>query len=107
MAGALRFGVPADESQQPDERTRDIRRAFYLASAVYLMIDELRAVLGELTAEQEKELVAKVVRHLELAWNDGALREADLRTALATETTHRKRIQSQLHDALRRISDLR
>lgn len=94
-----------------EEKTRDVRRTFYLASAVFLMVDDIRAVFREAGVEPSREMSDRiqqyVVRHLELAWNDGALREADLRTALATEQVARKRLQAQLQDALRTISRLR
>lgn len=95
----------------PTEETRDVRKTFYLASAIFLLIDDVRSIVSaaghELTKEQEDALRKIAVRHVELAWDDGAKREADLRTALETETTARKRIQAQLHEALKRISDAR
>lgn len=87
------------------EETRDVRKTFYLASAIFLLLDDIRSIMGGLTKEQEDALRKIAVRHVELAWDDGAKREADLRTALETETTARKRIQAQLHEALKRISD--
>lgn len=92
---------------EQSEVTRDLRRSFFLAQHVELAMSELKMALPGLSHEDEDRLRRTLVRHLELAWNDGALREADLRTALATETTLRKRVQAELHVALKRISDMR
>lgn len=99
-----------DSAFEAEEKTRDVRRTFYLASAVFLELDDVRAVLrsaiaGELSIEDENKLRSVIVRHLELAWNDGAAREADLRTALSVSNTKVNRLQARLHEALKRISD--
>jgi hypothetical protein len=98
-----------------DEKTRDVRRSFYLAQSLYQALGDLRATLRvELRAETEDALLGTLHRHLELAWNDGARREADLRASVNIEQDRRLKaererdeMRRQLHEALKRLSDLR
>ena len=98
-----------------DEKTRDVRRSFYLAQALFLALGDVRDALRvELRRETEDALLGVLHRHLELSWNDGARREADLRAAIGIEQERRARAEREvealkrhLHEALRKISDLR
>jgi hypothetical protein len=96
-----------------DEKTRDVRRSFYLAQSLFLAVSDVRSSLRvELRRETEDALLGVLHRHLELAWNDGARREADLRAAVAVEQDRRARAERQveelkraLQEALKRVSD--
>jgi hypothetical protein len=63
----------------PDEdETRDVRRAAYLVGGAE---EALRAIEDALARSRTAALGATAY-HLGLAWDDGAAREADLRTAI-------------------------
>lgn len=84
----------------PDEdQTRDLRRSTYLVGAA----DEaLRAIEAELARGRTAALSATVY-HLGLAWDDGAAREADLRTAigvLRSEVHAHRADVAELHEML-------
>ncbi len=92
---------PGDLEDPLREITRDLRRTTYLATAIELAASEVREAL-EHTTDPARALLAVLHRHLALAWDDGAGREADLRSALdvARATIARLRSARRLSDPL-------
>lgn len=86
-----------------DETTRDLRRTLFLAETLELVVLELeRATASE---QRDQQVRAVLHRWLEQAWNDGALREADLRSAVGLLRAQVETLKKNLHAALQRISD--
>lgn len=98
----------ADKPDNDDglsETTRDLRRALYLSETLELMVAELETAMQQASAHQQVRAV--LLRHLEGAWNDGARKEADLRSSVQILKAQIESLRGQLRDALKRISDLR
>jgi len=87
------------------ETTRDLRRALYLSETLELVVSELETAATQHSAHQQ--IRAVLHRHLEGAWNDGARKEADLRSSVQILRAQVEHLRGQLRDALKRISDSR
>lgn len=103
-----------DDDDLDTTPTRDVRRTVWLASGIYEAFEELVRATGPLAREKTDGVLRTLHRHLSAAWDHGALREADLRQGLAGERELRRKLQlenerlrHQLHDALRRLSEMR
>lgn len=85
------------------ETTRDLRRTSYLASVLDLASADVRAALLS-EHDPQRALLGVLHSHLGRAWDEGAGREADLRSALSTAQALIDRLRSQLREGLRRRS---
>lgn len=95
--------MPPPEHDRFDETTRDLRRALFLSETLEIMAVELEAALVH--ANRDQQVRAVLHRHLSDAWNDGALKEADLRQSVMLLKAAIETLKKNLHDALKRISD--
>jgi hypothetical protein len=94
-----------DSDDGLSETTRDLRRALYLSETLELVVEELEIAMAQASAHQQMRAVLH--RHLEGAWNDGARKEADLRSSVQILKAQVESLRGQLRDALKRISDSR
>jgi hypothetical protein len=95
--------VPPSEHDLFDETTRDLRRALFISETLELLAIELEAALVH--EHRNQQMRAVLHRHLTGAWNDGALKEADLRSSVIILKAQIETLKKNLHDALKRISD--
>lgn len=96
---------PSDLDDPLREITRDLRRTSYLATAIELAAADVREALE--TTDPQRALLAVLHRHLAIAWDDGAGREADLRSALDVARALVERLRSERRAELRKRSDER
>ncbi len=97
---------PSDLDDPLREITRDLRRTSYLSTAIELAAADVREAL-EHRADPQRALLAVIHRHLGLAFDEGAGREADLRSALDVARGTIDRLRAQLRGDLRRRSEER
>lgn len=95
---------PSDDPLR--EITRDLRRTSYLASALELAAADVKGALAS-EVDPQRALLGVLHSHLGRAWDEGAGREADLRSALSTAEALIERLRTQLRAELRRRSDER
>lgn len=85
-----------------DDQTRDLRRGAYLVGSA----EEALRAIEEALAKSRSAALSATVYHLGLAWDDGAAREADLRTAIGVLRSevraHREEVR-ELHGMLASI----
>lgn len=91
----------------PRDITRDLRRNVFVAEAIELVLQEILDVLPLEGPERDRALRGVLHRHLSIAWNDGAAREADLRSALDVLRTQVDLLKRNNRVLLKRISDSR
>lgn len=97
---------PPSELDDPlREITPDLRRTSYLATALELAASDVRESLEQ--ADPHRALLAVLHRHIALAWDEGAGREADLRSAIEMARGTIERLRQQLRGELRKRSDER
>lgn len=96
---------PPDSDEAFSETTRELRRTLFVAETIELVVSELVDAFEQ--PDFEIRVRGVLVRHLEEAWNDGARREADLRSAVNTLRSQVESLKKQLHAALAQVSRLR
>lgn len=112
----------AGDERAAEERwsaiTRDLRRTTYLAAALDIAAADVELAVAavvrarsdgdtEGAARARTALRAAVHYHLGAAWDDGAGSRADLLSALDVARTAARRLDRQVRDLLRRVSDQR
>lgn len=95
--------MPPPEHDHFDETTRDLRRALFLSETLELVVHELE--VASKMEHPEQQTRACLHRWLEQAWNDGALREADLRSSVILLRATVDTLKKSLHEMLKRVSD--
>jgi hypothetical protein len=89
-----------------DEVTRDLRRTVFLTEAIHHALSDLERAQGrKLEGAERTAVLGMLHRHMSLAWDDGALREADLRAAVSTLSTKLTRLEAESRSLRARLGD--
>lgn len=94
--------MPPDDDPLRDT-TRELRRTMYLADAIEACAADAQLALASDT-DPRRALLAALHLHIGRAWDAGAGREADLRSALDVARATIERLRRIARDLQRRVS---
>jgi len=92
-------------SRGPEEATRDLRRTLYLSEALDAALADIENALK--APDTDRALRGVLARHLGLAFDEGVLRENDLKSAVNTLRSQIAVLKHMNRDLLERISKSR
>jgi hypothetical protein len=92
----------SSETRGPEEATRDLRRSLYLSTAVDLAIANVLSAFDE--PDRERALYGVLHHQLGRAFDEGCVREYDLKSAVNTLRAQVDILKKSNRELLRRIS---